>query len=103
MPLMNMCGVPSHRAIGTASGFGLAIALPATLGFIVSGWGAAGRPAFSIGYVNVLGVVVIAAVAFLTIPLGAKLAHGMSQKKLKMVFGICLLLVAANMARKALF
>ena len=103
VPLMNMCGVPIHRAIGTASGFGLAIALPATLGFIVSGWGAAGRPAFSIGYVNVLGVVVIAAVAFLTIPLGAKLAHGMSQKKLKMVFGICLLLVAANMARKALF
>ena len=103
VPLMNMCGVPIHRAIGTASGFGLAIALPATLGFIVSGWSTAGRLAFSIGYVNILGVVVIAAVAFLTIPLGAKLAHGMSQKKLKMVFGICLLLVAANMARKALF
>lgn len=103
VPLMSICGVPIHRAIGTASGFGLAIALPATLGFIVSGWSAVGRPAFSLGYVNILGFVVIAAVAFLTIPLGAKLAHGMSQKKLKMIFGICLLLVAANMARKALF
>lgn len=103
VPLMNMCGVPIHRAIGTASGFGLAIALPATLGFIVSGWGIAGRPAFSLGYVNILGFTVIAAVAFLTIPLGAKLAHGMSQKRLKMIFGVCLLLVAANMARKALF
>lgn len=103
VPLMNMCGVPIHRAIGTASGFGLAIALPATIGFIMSGWGAAGRPAFSLGYVNMLGFTVIAAVAFLTIPLGAKLAHGMSQQKLKMIFGICLLLVAANMARKALF
>jgi len=103
VPLMNMCGVPIHRAIGTASGFGLAIALPATIGFIVSGWGVAGRPAFSLGYVNGLGFAVIAGIAFLTIPLGAKLAHGMSQSKLKMVFGICLLLVAANMARKALF
>lgn len=103
VPLMNMCGVPIHRAIGTASGFGLAIALPATIGFIVSGWGVAGRPAFSLGYVNVLGFAVIAAVAFLTIPLGTRLAHGMSQKKLKLIFGICLLLVAANMARKALF
>ncbi len=102
VPLMNMCGIPIHRAIGTASGFGLAIALPATLGFIVSGMGAEGRPAFSLGYVNLLGFAVIAAVAFLTIPFGAKLAHGMSQKKLKMVFGICLLLVALNMARKAL-
>ena len=102
VPLMNMCGVPIHRAIGTASGFGLAIALPATIGFIVSGWGAAGRPAFSLGYVNMLGFTVIAAVAFLTIPLGTRLAHGMSQKKLKLIFGIGLLIVAANMARKAL-
>jgi len=102
VPLMNMCGVAIHRAIGTASGFGLAIALPATLGFIVSGWNAAGRPDFSLGYVNILGVIIVAAVAYLTIPLGAKLAHGMSQKKLKMIFGICLLLVAANMARKVL-
>ena len=103
VPLMNMCGVPIHRAIGTASGFGLAIALPATVGFIVSGWGAAGRPAFSLGYVNVLGFAIIALVAFLTIPLGAKLAHKLSQRKLKVIFGICLLLVAANMARKAIF
>jgi uncharacterized membrane protein YfcA len=77
--------------------------LPATVGFIVSGWNVTGRPAFSMGYVNLLGFVVIAAVAYLTIPLGAKLAHRLTQKKLKMVFGICLLLVAANMARKALF
>jgi len=59
--------------------------------------------AFSMGYVNLLGFLVIAAIAYLTIPLGAKLAHKLTQKKLKMVFGICLLLVAANMARKALF
>lgn len=102
VPLMSICGVPIHRAVGTASGFGLAIALPATIGFVVSGWGAAGRPAFSVGYVNILGLVLIAATAFITIPLGAKLAHGMSQSRLKMIFGICLLLVAANMAREVL-
>jgi len=63
VPLMNMCGVPIHRAIGTASGFGLAIALPATVGFIVSGWNVTGRPAFSMGYVNLLGFLVIAVAA----------------------------------------
>lgn len=103
VPLMSICGVPIHRAVATASGFGFAIAVPATIGFVISGWGAAGRPAFSLGYVNILGFALIASVAFLTIPLGAKLAHAMSQKKLKLIFGICLLLVAANMARKALF
>lgn len=103
VPLMSICGVPIHRAVATASGFGLAIALPATIGFIISGWDVAGRPAFSLGYVNLLGFALIASVAFLTIPIGAKLAHAMSQRKLKLIFGICLLLVAANMARKALF
>lgn len=103
VPLMSICGVPIHRAVATASGFGLAIALPATIGFIISGWEVAGRPAFSLGYVNMLGFTLVATMAFLTIPLGAKLAHSMSQRKLKMIFGICLLLVAANMARKALF
>lgn len=102
VPLMSICGVPIHRAVATASGFGFAIAVPATIGFIVSGWSAAGRPAFSLGYVNLLGFAMIAAVAFMTIPLGAKAAHAMSQRKLKLIFGICLLLVAANMARKAL-
>jgi len=101
VPLMNFCAVPIHKAIGTASGFGLAIALPATVGFIFSGWSVAGRPAFSLGYVNILGFILIAGVAFLTIPLGTQLAHSMSQKKLKLVFGLCLLMVAANMARKS--
>lgn len=103
VPLMAMCNVPIHRAIATASGFGFAIALPATIGFMISGWNAPQRPDFSIGYVNALGFIFIAALAFFTIPLGAKLAHKMSQKKLKLVFGLCLLAVALNMARKTVF
>lgn len=102
VPLMSICGVPIHRAIGTASGFGLAISVPAAIGFIISGWSVMGRPEFSMGYVNVLGFVFVAASGFMFIPLGAKLAHKLSQRKLKLVFGICLLLVALNMARKAL-
>lgn len=102
VPLMSLCGVPIHRAIGTASGFGFAIALPATIGFIISGWNVAGRPFGSMGYVNLMGFIIIASVAILTIPLGAKLAHSLPQSRLKRIFGICLLLVAANMARKAM-
>jgi len=103
VPLMSMCNVPIHRAVGTASGFGFAIALPATVGFIISGWSVAGRPVFSLGYVNGLGFALVAMTAFAAIPLGARLAHSLSQKRLKLIFGICLLLVALNMARKALF
>ena len=102
VPFMTMCGVKIHKAIGTASGFGLAIALPATLGFIWSGWGVDNRPAGSLGYVNLYGFALIAIVSLFFVPIGTALAHKLDQRKLKRVFGICLLLVALNMARKAL-
>jgi len=38
VPLMAVCNVSIHRAVATASGFGLAIALPACIGFVISGW-----------------------------------------------------------------
>ena len=101
VPLMTLCGMPIQRAIATASGFGFAIAAPATIGFIISGWGNPELLPFSIGYINILGFLVISLVAFVTIPAGAKLAHRLSQKRLKFVFGICLLFVALNMIRKA--
>jgi len=103
VPLMSMCGMAMHRAIGTASGFGFAIAAPASLGFMLSGWAVSGRPPLSLGYVNVLGFICIAVVAYIFIPIGVKITHGLSQKKLKSIFGICLLFIALNMARKTLF
>jgi uncharacterized membrane protein YfcA len=102
VPLLSLCNVPIHRAIGTASGFGLAIALPATAGFIVSGWDVAARPAFSLGYVNIAGFIIIAGVSSLFVPLGVKGAHALDAKSLKRIFGICLMLVAANMIRESL-
>lgn len=102
VPLMSICGVPIHRAVGTASGFGLAIAAPATIGFMLSGVNVDQRPYYSIGYVNILGFAFIAFLAFFTVPIGARLAHSLSQRKLKLIFGVCLLLICLNMARKAL-
>lgn len=100
--LMVMCGKSIHRAIGTASGVGMFISIPATIGFIFGGWGAAGRPPMSLGYVNALGFVLIAITSILLIPLGARTAHSTGQAKLKMIFGVFLLFVSLNMARKAL-
>lgn len=100
VPLLTLCGVPIHRAIGTAAAFGLYIAVPATIGFIVSGWGVGGRPFGSLGYVNGLGFALITLSAWPMVPLGAKLAHKMDATLLRRIFGLCLALVAINMARK---
>lgn len=100
VPLLAVCGTPIHRAIGTAAAFGLFIAVPATIGFIVSGWAVAGRPFGSLGYVNLLGFALITVAAWPFVPLGAKLAHRLDATLLRRIFGICLALVALNMARK---
>lgn len=101
VPLLTLCGMPVHRAVGTAAGFGLAIAIPATLGFIISGWSVPGRPLGSLGYVNLMGFGLIVVSAWFTVPLGIATAHRMKAVPLRRIFGVCLALVAINMARKA--
>jgi len=101
--LMILYGRKIHQAIGTAAAIGVFIGFPATLGYVISGQGVIGRPPLSLGYVNVLGFAIMATATFLIVPLGVKTAHRLSQEKLRMVFGICLLLLALNMIRKVAF
>lgn len=101
--VLTLCGRPIHQAVATASGFGAAIALPATLAYVITGWGAAGLPPWSLGYVSVPGFIVLAALTALTAPVGARLAHQLPQAALKHAFAVLLALVALNMLREALF
>jgi uncharacterized membrane protein YfcA len=99
--LMTLCGRPIHKAVATASGFGAAIALPAALGYVVTGWGREGLPPWSAGFVSLPGFVVLAALTALTAPIGARLAHRLPQLTLKRAFAIFLAVTAANMLREA--
>lgn len=102
VPLMRLFNVPIHRAVGTASGFGMVIAVPSVLGFLLSGWRLEGLPPFTIGLVNLPAFAIVVAVTMITTPWGVALAHAMNPKPLKRVFGGFLILVALNMLRKSL-
>jgi uncharacterized membrane protein YfcA len=65
------------------------------------GWGRAGLPPWSLGFVSVPGFVLIAALTALTAPLGARLAHRLPQLSLKRAFAVLLGLTALNMLREA--
>lgn len=97
VPVLNLFGVPIHRSVGTAAGFGLVIAIPGTLGFIVGGWNNPLLPDFSLGYVNWLGFLLIVPATVLTVPAGAKLAHSLSQTGLRRAFALFLGLTAIRM------
>ena len=102
VPVMTMLSVPVHRAVATASVFGLAIAIPAVLGFVWAGWGVPGRPPGSLGYVNIPAAVVLFSVSVFTAPLGATLAHRLPARQLKIAFAVFLFVSAVRMLWKAL-
>ncbi len=102
VPVMTLFGVPIHRAVATASAFGVIISIPGTIGAVVAGWGAHGLPQYSLGYVNLLGFALIAPVSFFAAPFGAQIAHEMDRKKLRAVFALFVAVTAGRMLYDAL-
>jgi uncharacterized membrane protein YfcA len=92
--LMTFYGHPMQRAVGTSSAFGPIIAIPGTLGFIWAGWRVAGLPPGSLGYVSLLGALLIIPTSVLAAPLGVRIAHGISRRKLELAFATFLAVVA---------
>jgi len=93
---MKLFGWPIHKAVGTASGFGPIIAVPAAIGYIVEGWDVPIGLPFSLGYVSVAGAAVVAPLSVLAAPLGVKAAHKLRRRTLEYVFVAFLLTVAAR-------
>ncbi len=102
VPYMSLHGVKMHRAVGSASALGLVIAIPAAIGFMVIGWGKMNLPPFSIGFVNALAWGCIIPVSVLVAPLGARAAHKISVRRLRITFAVFMIIVALNMWRKIL-
>jgi len=100
VPTMTLFGVPIHRAVATASGYGVIIATPAVIGFLFADIKVA--PPLTVGAVNFGAFGVVVCMTLVTAPWGAALAHRMDPKPLKRVFGFFLILVALNMLRKVL-
>lgn len=90
-----------HRAVGTAALIGLVISLPGTIGFVVAGLGDLRLPSGSLGYVNLIGFAFIAPATVLCAPLGAKIAHGFSQRSLSILFGAFLIIASGRLFFRA--
>lgn len=97
VPILNFYGEPIHRAVGTSALFGLLIAVPGTLGFMITGHGNPHLPFGSIGFVNLPGFAMIAPATVLAAPFGVRMAHAMEKRHLTLLFGAFLLIVSVRM------
>ncbi len=81
--VLTLYGKPIHNAVATSSGLGVPITIVGTLGYILAGLPHhALLPPFSLGFVSLIGLAVMAPVSSLTAPYGARLAHRMSRRTL---------------------
>jgi uncharacterized membrane protein YfcA len=97
VPFLTWCSVPLHRAIGTAAAVGLPIAIAGTLGYVLQGLRAEGLPWPSLGYVYLPALVLVVATSMLAAPLGARVAHRLPVKRLRIVFALVLYALATRM------
>ena len=102
VPAMTLMSKPIHLAVGTSALLGLVIAVPATAGYIVAGWRNAFLPDWNVGYVSVIGFLLITPATVLFAPVGAKIAHALSRRWLSFLFGAFLLVVSIRMGLRAL-
>lgn len=94
--LTALLGFSMIEAIGTSSIFISLTAIGGFLSYIVSGWGVSTFP-YSIGYVSIINFLLIACFSVPLASIGAKYAHKVPQKKLKIIFSVLVLYMALKM------
>ena len=102
IPFMVFCNVVIHQAVGTSAALGFPIALAGAIGYIASGYDAAGLPPWSLGYIYLPALVGVVVVSMVFAPLGARFAHSLPVKQLKRGFGVFLALLALQMLYRLL-
>ncbi|WP_293661830.1 sulfite exporter TauE/SafE family protein [Rhodoferax sp. OV413] len=102
VPFMVAHNIPLLNAVATSAALGLPIALANTAGYVWAGQWLGGLPPWSLGYVWLPGLAVIAACSVCTAPVGARMAHSLPIATLRRVFACVLYVLAAYMFWKGL-
>jgi uncharacterized protein len=97
VPLLTLFAFPIHRAVSTASVFGLIISVPATVVYVANGWNHPSPLPFTTGYVNWVVFAILVPMSMWFAPMGVKLAYRLNVPQLKRVFAVFLCLVGLKM------
>jgi uncharacterized protein len=102
--LMTFYGRPIHQAVATSSALAVLISIPGALGYVYAGWPAAMRfpdvtalqLPFALGYVSLIGALLVMPMTLVTAPLGVRAAHALSKRALEMAFGLYLFIAGGR-------
>ncbi|WP_213773975.1 sulfite exporter TauE/SafE family protein [Bradyrhizobium sp. dw_78] len=102
--LMTFYGRPIHRSVATSSALAVLISIPGAIGYVYAGWPAAAhypgvlalQMPFALGYVSLIGAVLVTPTTLLTAGLGVRVAHALSKRALEIAFGSYLFIVGSR-------
>jgi uncharacterized membrane protein YfcA len=97
---------PIHQAVATSSGLGILISIPGAIGYIYAGWPraaeypdvAALQPPLALGYISLVGLALFIPTSTWLAPVGARIAHRLTKRRLEVAFGLFLVVVCARFA-----
>jgi uncharacterized membrane protein YfcA len=93
--VLTLYGKSIHAAVGTAAGLGVPLTIAGTIGYVLAGLPhQALTPPLSLGFVSLIGVVLMAPVSSFVAIFGVKVAHALPRRQLEIAFGLFLLLVS---------
>jgi uncharacterized membrane protein YfcA len=95
--VLTLYGKPIHAAVGTAAGLGVPLTIAGTIGYVLAGLPhQAATPPLSLGFVSLLGVVLMAPVSSFVASFGVRVAHALPRRQLEIAFGLFLLAVSVR-------
>ena len=97
VPFLHWFNIPMRKAVATSAACGFPIALIGTASYVYASWNVDTGSAFSLGYLQLYAMTIIASCSFIFAPLGAKVAHSISEKKLRISFAGLLLILSITM------
>jgi uncharacterized membrane protein YfcA len=104
--LMTFYGRSIHQAVATSSAIAVLISIPGAIGYVYAGWPAAARfpdvaalqLPFTLGYVSLIGAILVMPTTLITAPIGVRVAHALSKRALEMAFGVYMFIVGGRFA-----
>jgi uncharacterized protein len=92
--VMTLHGRSIQQAIATSSGIGIIVAIPGALGYVVAGWDSSGLPPLSLGFVSLIGLLLLMPTSLITAKAGAATAHKVRKQMLERLFAAYLIFVS---------
>ena len=103
VPLLVSCGRSLKRAVGTSSGIGVLISIPATFVFYLTGLGVEGRPEYSLGYISLIPFLFISIGTLVSVPISVNLMHNLNEVIVRRFFCFLLLFSSLKMLKDLTF